>query len=68
MRLGGRDDRGMAVALVHGGVCREAVEVLLPLHVPHPRPFAAVEYDRERVIVVGGEAIHFCEIISGGRH
>eukprot|EP00047_Mylnosiga_fluctuans_P001584 m.221006 g.221006 ORF g.221006 m.221006 type:complete len:320 (-) comp10495_c0_seq1:8-967(-) len=46
-------DLGMAVALVHSGVGAEKVEVLLAINVPDMHALAAVQDNRQRVVVVG---------------
>ena len=48
---------GVAVPLVHGGVGRQEVVVLLALHVPHGAAGPPREHDREGVVVVGAVAI-----------
>src|SRR5206468_283965 len=57
LRPGRRDDLGMIVALVEGGVSREEVEVAPALAVPDEGSLRAGDHDRERMIVVGAEAL-----------
>ena len=49
------EDLRVAVALVHGGVGREAVEVALAVDVPDPDALAADQHDVERLVVVRAE-------------
>src|SRR5580700_2220860 len=49
----------MAVALIDGGVCGEAIEVALPFYVKHPGAFAAFDHHVEREIIV--RAVGFFE-------
>ena len=47
----------MAMALVHGAVCAQKIEVLLAFHVPHVHTFTAVKHDGKGVVIVGAMGI-----------
>src|SRR5208337_1669397 len=48
----GVQDLGMAVALVHGGIRCEAIQILFAFHVIDPAALGAVNDDIERVVVM----------------
>src|SRR5579863_5473641 len=49
-------DLRMAVALVHRGICGEAIEITVALRIPQPDAFAARQNDAERLVVLGAKA------------
>ncbi len=59
-RLG---DLGMAVPLIDRGVGCQAVEILVPVHVPYPHTLTAVQNDVERVIVVCAELLLQSDVV-----
>ena len=48
-------NRGMAVALVHGRICRQAIQIALIVHVVDPDAFGALDNDVERFVIVRAE-------------
>lgn len=48
------DEFGVAVALVHGGIGRQEIEILLALGIPNFRALGPGNHDGQRVVVVGG--------------
>src|SRR5262249_54919565 len=65
---GGRDEAGVAVAEVQGGVAGEAVEVAPALHVGDPGALAGGDDDGQRVVVVRGPALGFFDRGKHKRH
>ena len=52
-----REDARVRVALIHRRVGRQAIEVALPVHVPHPGALGALDHEIEGVIVVRAPAL-----------
>ena len=64
--FGRGDDGRVAMTLIHRGIRGKTVEVLLPLDVPHPGAFGALEDDGQGMVVVRAVAVDFAQVVNGG--
>jgi hypothetical protein len=53
------------MSLIHGGICRQAIEVTFAFNVIHPNTFRALDHNVEGMIVMGSVAVlEFDEVLS----
>jgi hypothetical protein len=45
----------MAVALVHGRIGREAIEIAVAVGIPDPDAFAARQHHSDRLVIIGAK-------------
>ncbi|MDT4855411.1 hypothetical protein FQZ97_897640 [compost metagenome] len=64
---GGQDGR-VAVPLIDGRVCRQAVQVLAAVHVVEPHAAAAGDHHVQRMVIVRAQLVfHLVAVAGGGR-